>query len=406
MHHLIAFNLFLGLIYITNCDVSLQIIRNTDENYTPVNNAISERAGTNLTLSCELLSDVNDNKMDDQITWEKASPQISLRTRQDLEQLTKKTKTFYSILKPSDTNKAVKNFIPLKLEDTGMYFCISFKYLLFKAIYINVGNNTQTRVPFKNSFNSLIREECGPKMFQCMLNGVCINQVYVCDGHKDCPDGSDEAIIGIVLEKLQCDDGRCIPSFWCCDRHHDVNCNVTYRPDCCQQLSDSYDDLESPNNITETKSTDSRYFFITFCILATFVSVILMLLIVSRVFIFANKTACAHPRNIFQLEELTLRQNNNDITPFQSNLLSRSYRNRLILSNVRYVDNCNEVLEPISEVSDPLLSPGSPERGICRIYIQDQPPSYSEVVENQSEPPPPYTSREYLNVSDDRSRRD
>lgn len=118
---------------------------------------------------------------------------FSLRTRQDLEQLTKKTKTFYSILKPSDTNKAVKNFIPLRLEDTGMYFCISFKYLLFKAIYINVGNNTQTHIPFKNSFNSLSREECGPKMFQCILNGVCINQVYVCDGHKDCPDGSDEA---------------------------------------------------------------------------------------------------------------------------------------------------------------------------------------------------------------------
>lgn len=169
----------------------------------------------------------------------------------------------------------------------------------------------------------------------------------------------------------------------------------------------AYDEAEYsiPNNITETKTGDSRYFFITFCILATFVSVILMLLIVSRIFIFANKTACAHPRNIFQLEELSLRQNRNDITPFRSNLLGGSYRNRLILSNVRYMGNCNEVLEPVGEVSDPLLSPGSPERNICRTYIQDQPPSYSEVVDSQCDPPPPYTSRECLNVLDDRFRR-
>ncbi|KRT80743.1 hypothetical protein AMK59_5938, partial [Oryctes borbonicus] len=185
----------------------------------------------------------------------------------------------------------------------------------------------------------------------------------------------------------------------------DINCNITYRPDCCQQLSDSYDDLDSPNNITENKPTDSRYLLITFCILATFVSVVLILLIASRLFIFANKTACTHPRNIFQLEELTLRQNRNDITPFRSNLLGGSYRNRLILSNVRYMGNCNQVLEPVSEVSDPLLSPGSPDGALCRIYIQDQPPSYSEVIESQSDPPPPYTSRECLNASDDRSCR-
>ncbi|KRT80741.1 hypothetical protein AMK59_5936, partial [Oryctes borbonicus] len=134
MHRLSAFSLFLGLICITNCDVSLQIIRNTDENYTPVVNGISEKAGTNLSLSCELFSNVSDNMiMDDKITWEKASPEISLKTRLDLEQLTKSTKMLYSIVKPSDTNKAVKNFIPLKLEDTGTYFCISFKYRLFKG---------------------------------------------------------------------------------------------------------------------------------------------------------------------------------------------------------------------------------------------------------------------------------
>lgn len=41
------------------------------------------------------------------------------------------------------------------------------------------------------------------------------------------------------LDKIACDDGRCIPAAWCCDRHHDPNCTVMVRPSCCQGLSDS-----------------------------------------------------------------------------------------------------------------------------------------------------------------------
>lgn len=46
---------------------------------------------------------------------------------------------------------------------------------------------------YKKIFNLPFRQVCSGKMFQCILNGVCLNEVYVCDGHKDCPDGSDES---------------------------------------------------------------------------------------------------------------------------------------------------------------------------------------------------------------------
>lgn len=150
--------------------------------------------------------------------------------------------------------------------------------------------------------------------------------------------------------------------------------------------------------MTQERPTGSRSLFISFCILATILAIILMILIVSKIFIFTNKTACNHPRNVSQLENLTCRQYRNDLTPFRTNFLGGAYRNRLILSNVRYVGNCNDVLEPVGEVSDPLLSPG---RNLCRTY--EQPPSYSEVVQSQCEPPPPYTSRECLNVHEERS---
>ena len=58
-------------------DVSLRILRNTEENYTPVTLGVQEKAGSNLTLSCELWSTPHDNGViDDQITWGEASSEL------------------------------------------------------------------------------------------------------------------------------------------------------------------------------------------------------------------------------------------------------------------------------------------------------------------------------------------
>lgn len=72
-----------------------------------------------------------------------------------------------------------------------------------------------------------------------------------------------------------------------------------------------------------------------------------------------------------------------------------SYQNnsRITISNNLILDNC--------DASDPLL---------CGVIEEDQPPSYIDVINsaqsetlNLNEPPPPYTSRETLNVPDQRN---
>lgn len=142
-----------------------------------------------------------------------------------------------------------------------------------------------------------------------------------------------------------------------------------------------------PFSIHPVKSNGGRYLFISVCVLSTCFSVLLLLLILSKVVIFAKKSAYLQTRN--NLEEISLHQripvNRNDI---------RGYRN--------YRSSRDIVVEN-NEISNPLLVP-------CRASCQ--PPSYADVVGNPvtfitspvnvSEPPPPYTSQEVLNIAEDR----
>lgn len=145
----------------------------------------------------------------------------------------------YSILSSSEMNKAVKRFQPLKPEDKGKYLCVSLKYNLLKVIEVVVLDEKN----HPGELRPLIQDTffCSEQMFQCS-NKVCIIRHYICDGISDCKDGSDESVETCngapCKDKLQCDDGRCIPTSWCCDRYHDPNCTVINRPKCCQALSD------------------------------------------------------------------------------------------------------------------------------------------------------------------------
>lgn len=134
-------------------------------------------------------------------------------------------------------------------------------------------------------------------------------------------------------------------------------------------------------------------------------------MILSKVVLFAKKSAYAHARsNHFGLDEMTFRR--------RSRRRSRERRDFSLVPENREVSN--PLLVPYRypyklhfspKLVSKICNQSNGRGGVETVTAICQPPSYSEVVGvhfihggvSLSDPPPPYTSREVLNVSEDRN---
>ncbi|KAK9892545.1 hypothetical protein WA026_020528 [Henosepilachna vigintioctopunctata] len=407
MYITILFLYLLELAPIVLCKANLQIIKKVEKFFIPLSSvdprsfSVEEQLGAHFSLLCELVFSQNETGYDAHISWIKKSNKFN--TTVDFEHLSNSSlEDFYTSVVPSELNKAEKKFDPLKMSDNGSYICFTIKFK--KYVTVDVIVRSDVRVHKDRPIIFLDATFCSSTMFKCMSNGVCIISHYLCDGKADCKDGSDESTEVCngdpCKDKLRCEDGRCIPTAWCCDKNHDVNCTVTYRPKCCQLLAETYEELEyGPPNLTAIQPSNSsaKYLFISVCILSILFSLVLLLLILSKVMIFAKKTS------------LQQRLRHPDLAIYHRNSLSSNDDNSLHLCHIPYdlysyrngVRTSNRVGEmsvfPVddSDTVNPLLTiPGR--------RVDDRPPAYREVMGPQRpanflDPPPPYTSRELLN---------
>lgn len=84
---------------------------------------------------------------------------------------------------------------------------------------------------------------CTPDQFMCRTDGSCIHLNQLCDGKKQCPDGSDESSCDKKAPDsagpscspgfFSCDASRCIPLSQHCDKHQDCY-DGTDENDCSQ----------------------------------------------------------------------------------------------------------------------------------------------------------------------------
>lgn len=170
------------------------------------------QAGENLTLSCNL-SSADTTITDANLTW------------------SNNTRKHPPVIK-QEINRAVISFGSVRHDDDwDIYSCVSQKYNLSDLVLLQIRKESYTSV--------------SKRKFTCMF-GERISSEYVCDGIKDCIDGSDESFttcerLDVCTFKRKCNNGRCIPNEWCCNHFlEDTSCKAREQPSCCTEIYDSW----------------------------------------------------------------------------------------------------------------------------------------------------------------------
>lgn len=179
--------------------------------------------------------------------------------------------------------------------DTGRYQCVPQSDYGTDSINWPEVRSAQLMLYVKSS------SECNIGFFQCHnLKHHCIANRYVCDGVKDCTDGSDETPEQCGREdwcsgRLRCgDQGRCMDPIHCCDPQVDKNCPIVM--DCCEpyiNLKRYYFQIgiEQSGQVTKTKH---HLFVIVGCI-AAFTCILLVVIILMCQF--PAEKPCLRPPN-------------------------------------------------------------------------------------------------------------
>ncbi|KAK6630731.1 hypothetical protein RUM44_002900 [Polyplax serrata] len=81
---------------------------------------------------------------------------------------------------------------------------------------------------------------CKETEFMCLVGHRCLSRKFVCDGEKDCSDGSDEDPHGVCanrtcnVDEFRCDGSRCIQNLWVCDGDTDCRDGTDELPSKCK----------------------------------------------------------------------------------------------------------------------------------------------------------------------------